>query len=878
MHEMMRHHLMQYHNSDLPRKRQRAPNLFLKTRLVLHSKVLDPVTKVSKETNSRSPIVHYRTNMSWLPFSGDEPPATVREEDESVILECNYDRNCSNLFKRIEVKDWEGVVTFIDTGFWPYHFSKDRTPAATQARTWVIRFEGKKSDLQLSWRQLCLHHAIVMGAPLEVISRLVELYPESVSCFDDQHMLPFHLALRHTADLSVVDYLLEAYPDAFSIKGKNSRSALEFALYSKKPSRARVIALFVEQNGIEKKELDATNLPSSDVLNEKKDKDVEELHRNLLILEHEKESIQMELEKKSQEFKMSEEQLKENANELQEAQRSAALATSCLTIDVFQSNAQKKGDLVEVQRVKSLEASKKDLDATKKQILSDEVQLRADLKNIQESISRSLDKNGLENLKKQVYEVTSRRAAVSRQRTMIEMDKLKESIKQNLQNPEGRSQEELDALQAVLEGLESSDLQAEPTEDLLELQNELAPLNDELRRQREIVKTKGELQILWRMLAKEMMNADDMEPDDLEALTATVNSMQKSKLDRLTLDQLVATKEKARATKMSVQAKAVSRQTRRDLKEFKATLDARLKSSHGQTKVFLKKIAKSLEGMTISENKQDLLALRTEMNVMKEEIGHMDVAIKLNSELHSRLSDITKHMKRARGKPRKEIAGIRKNVEDMSKSTLRFKSNDDLAEFTRELQTLRLPSIRPKEIERCKTTVDNMLAILDRQLDNESSEAQDGEDAVEVDGLIKKIGDEPIKKRGVFYFLRRFKKQKDENKVVADSDDYEEEAEEEEEEEEEENANENDATATSEQSDDGGKSESSVQKDVVDLINFDDENEAGHPLPASDASDAAQPAEEVKRGLFGFARSSSRHVPKEIETATSTGDNVEFAQ
>lgn len=809
--------------------------------------------------------------MSWLPFSGDEPPAAVREEDESVILECNYDRNCSNLFKRIEVKDWEGVVTFIDTGFWPYHFSKDRTPAATQARTWVIRFEGKKSDLQLSWRQLCLHHAIVMGAPLEVISRLVELYPESVSCSDDQHMLPFHLALRHTADLSVVDYLLEAYPDAFSIKGKNSRSALEFALYSKKPSRARVIALFVDQNGLEQKALDATKLPNSDVLNEKKDKDVEELHRNLLILEHEKESIQLELEKKIQELKLSEEQLKENATELQEAQRSAALATSCLNIDVFQSNAQKKGDLVEVQRVKSLETSKKDIDATKKQLLSDEAQLRADLKKIQQSISRSLDKNGLENLKTQVYELTSRRAATSRQRTMLEMDKLKESIKQNLQNPEGRSQEELDALQAVLEGLDTSDLQAEPTEDLLELQNELAPLNDELRRQREMVKTKGELQILWRMLAKEMMNADDMEPDDLEALTTTVNSMQKSKLDRLTLDQLVATKEKARATKMSVQAKAVSRQTKRDLKEFKATLDTRLKSSHGQTKVFLKKIAKSLEGMTISENKQDLLALRTEMNAMKEEIGHMDVAIKLNSELHSRLSDITKQMKRARGKPRKEIAGIRKNVEDMSKSTLRFKSNDDLAEFTRELQTLRLPSIRQKEIFRCKTTVDNMLAILDKQLDN-SSEAQDAEDAVEVDGLIKKIGDEPTKKRGVFYFLRRFKKQKDENKVVADSDDYEEE-------EAEQSANENETESqksASEQSE-GGQSESSVQNDVVDLINLSDD-EAGNEVPASDASDAAQPAEEVKKGLFGFARSSSGHVPKEIETATSTGDNVEFAQ
>jgi hypothetical protein len=38
--------------------------------------------------------------------------------------------------------------------------------------------------------------AIVVSAPYGIVRRLIELYPQSVRCTDDQNMLPLHLASK----------------------------------------------------------------------------------------------------------------------------------------------------------------------------------------------------------------------------------------------------------------------------------------------------------------------------------------------------------------------------------------------------------------------------------------------------------------------------------------------------------------------------------------------------------------------------------------------------------------------------------------------------------------------------------------------------------
>lgn len=167
-------------------------------------------------------------------------------EDSNNMLECDYENGCSKLFKKLEEEDFDMVTTFLDTGYWPNTIFKD-TPPADQVRTWVTRFDPD-DETQVKWSQLPLHLALVVGAPYDVITRLVDLYPSSVRCTDDQRMLPLHLALRHGAKDEVVEFILTKFPDAVNAKGKNNRTPVECALRGSNKSRGMILQIFVEKS------------------------------------------------------------------------------------------------------------------------------------------------------------------------------------------------------------------------------------------------------------------------------------------------------------------------------------------------------------------------------------------------------------------------------------------------------------------------------------------------------------------------------------------------------------------------------------------------------------------------------------------------------
>lgn len=127
------------------------------------------------------------------------PQADTAQEQGAAgpkLLECTYEK-CTPLFRRVEHAEWADVVAFLDTGYWPGDFFVDSISPEEQAKTWVYRFhdtpdeDGKR---KLRWSQLPLHLALVLKAPFPVIQKLLEIYPESVRCTDDQKMLPLHLA------------------------------------------------------------------------------------------------------------------------------------------------------------------------------------------------------------------------------------------------------------------------------------------------------------------------------------------------------------------------------------------------------------------------------------------------------------------------------------------------------------------------------------------------------------------------------------------------------------------------------------------------------------------------------------------------------------
>lgn len=169
--------------------------------------------------------------------------------EEENILECDYDTQCTKLYKLIEDKKWEEVLYYLESGkfydtsiFTPL-FGNEPDPPSFQARTWVTALD-ETGDVR--WCQLPLHAAVTFRAPLLVISRLLDTYPKSVRCADDQDMLPLHYAFRFGSDDDVLALLLENFPQAIGKRAVKDRLPLDMAQYSPKPERGTIIEYYVD--------------------------------------------------------------------------------------------------------------------------------------------------------------------------------------------------------------------------------------------------------------------------------------------------------------------------------------------------------------------------------------------------------------------------------------------------------------------------------------------------------------------------------------------------------------------------------------------------------------------------------------------------------
>lgn len=127
-------------------------------------------------------------------------------ENDELTYEVDY-ATSTPLFEALEENDWSSVLFFLRTGkfFSRSHFTRlNMDSPAVQVRTWV---HSRDEYGEILWRQLPLHAAICLSAPLRVIHRLVELYPEAIFCRDCYDNLPFDLALKLNKKGS---YVLEA--------------------------------------------------------------------------------------------------------------------------------------------------------------------------------------------------------------------------------------------------------------------------------------------------------------------------------------------------------------------------------------------------------------------------------------------------------------------------------------------------------------------------------------------------------------------------------------------------------------------------------------------------------------------------------------------
>lgn len=169
--------------------------------------------------------------------------------DDTDVLNAPY-RNATPLFRAIEKENWEGVHLFLTTGRWATSFLQSsnehlKSPsAALQVKTWVTAYDRHNVP---EWSQLPLHAAISYNAPFVIIQKLIEHYPKSVQCTDNEGMLPIHLAYGFGAPDTVLELLIEPFPASVNEKGLGGRYPYECCELGPNKSRGEVYRIVTDQ-------------------------------------------------------------------------------------------------------------------------------------------------------------------------------------------------------------------------------------------------------------------------------------------------------------------------------------------------------------------------------------------------------------------------------------------------------------------------------------------------------------------------------------------------------------------------------------------------------------------------------------------------------
>ena len=158
-----------------------------------------------------------------------------RKQKRGDHFECDYKKNCTRLYKKIEERDWEAVCDFLDRGSWPDSKSPDKLSPKKQTMTWVTRYDPKDTSTVL-WSELPLHLAIVFKAPFSVVRRLIDLYPQSLRIAEgDRKLLPIHLALRTNA-ADILSYMLIKFPASVNAEDADGHKVMESLITAYQPT------------------------------------------------------------------------------------------------------------------------------------------------------------------------------------------------------------------------------------------------------------------------------------------------------------------------------------------------------------------------------------------------------------------------------------------------------------------------------------------------------------------------------------------------------------------------------------------------------------------------------------------------------------------
>ena len=187
----------------------------------------DKAAFMPTESKAKLPVLFEQspaTTRKTVSALGDASPKASKASDEDTkewfdteAWEVDYDTDPTDLFQALEAREFG--YSFDMYKQVPLQFNKE-------CKTWVVA-RGKQKD-QLRFRALPLHAALVFGAPVELVKKILNAYPLAARGRDVKGRLPIHLAMEHNASEELVGLIIEAFPKGMLIVDKKNMTPLDY--------------------------------------------------------------------------------------------------------------------------------------------------------------------------------------------------------------------------------------------------------------------------------------------------------------------------------------------------------------------------------------------------------------------------------------------------------------------------------------------------------------------------------------------------------------------------------------------------------------------------------------------------------------------------
>ena len=563
-------------------------------------------------------------------------------------------------------------------------------------------------------QMLPLHLALRHGADDEIVAYLLMQFPDAVNARGKNDRTAVDCALRARDKLRGI--ILETFVEKTKIKMEN------YFLKEKE----EVLALFNEtSNKLEKTSVDYQakdtalteliknhTLVASELnsLKESKTKMEEDLSNQIKELKAEKEELEsstkIKIEKLSNEklaesialqkrindliaekeaaeeaIRKAKEAESSTQNELESVQRSLIKSTSMddwntikQEIDMSQAYRLTKTKSKARDEIESL---KMDVEKTLENSTAEEAkELKNELKTIKRTISE-LEKQ--ETSAASTDEVLQLQAEVEKMRSglrertetskaLAELSALREAMELELKKPEGRSAEQIVAVEGAIQLTDPASLQSKSLSDLVIIKNELQKLNVELKETELARNTAVQIEELDRELDAALKTANPELKTDLSAIKPAVMNLRKFVASSKSKNDVIGVAKDVEALKELLRKKQTKSNLQMEAIIMTETVDSALVKSAGETqKKELLQMKETIRSLSTSayDNKdlEELEKLKAELNIVKKQLKDVEEATKLHVELSALKKTVEQELQKATEKAEKDLSEMKKAVD-----------------------------------------------------------------------------------------------------------------------------------------------------------------------------------------------------------------------